>query len=82
MEIGLSQSIITQDNTTGFMGPGYSSSTRWDNCWDNHKIILDVGTIFNLLGFQVFLLGAFIYFPFYYWLYISNQHKGEEDNLT
>ena len=62
MEIGVSQSIFTQKNTSGSTGPGYSSTTTWDILGNHFQIFLDVETIFTLLGFQVFLFS--IFYPF------------------
>ena len=55
MEIGVSQSIFTQKNTTVSMGPGYLSITTWDIFWNSYQIFIDVKTIFTLLWFQGFL---------------------------
>ena len=49
--------------------------------WNIFQIFLDVETIFTLLGFQIFLFFIFIPFLCYYWLYLSNQHLGEEYTL-
>ena len=53
MEMGVSQSIFNQKNTTGSTGIGYLSTTTWAIFWNNFQISLDVETIFTLLGFQV-----------------------------
>ena len=63
MEIGVSQSIVTQKNMTGSTGPGYLSTTMWCIVWSNFQIFLDVETIFNLFGFQVFLFCIFLKLP-------------------
>ena len=66
---------------TGSTGPGYLSTTIWYIVWSNFQIFLDVETIFNLFGFQVFLFCIFLNLPCYYWLYLSNQHLGEKITL-
>ena len=81
MEIGVSQSIITQKNTTGSTIPGYSSTKTWDIFWNNFQIFLDVETSFTLLGFQVVLFLYFSHFPRYYWVYLSNKQKGGDCTL-
>ena len=63
MEIGVPQSIFTQENTTGFTGPGYSFSTTWDIYFIKLMIFLDMETIDILLGFQVVLFCILTHFP-------------------
>ena len=83
MEIGVFQSIFTQKNTTDSTGLGYSSTATWDKFWIKFKIFLDVEIIFFFsLGFRFSFLIFLIHFPCYYWLYISNQHKGEGYTLA
>ena len=82
MEIGVSQSIFTKKNTIGYTGQGYYSTTTFDN----FRIIFSYFQMwrqFSLsLGFRFFSFVFFIHFPCYYWLYLSNQHLGEEYALT
>ena len=71
MEIGVSQSIFTQKNTTGSMGPGYSSTKKWyiflgwfsdiSRCGDTFHSPLVSG--FPLLYFIPILPATIVYKP-------------------
>ena len=60
------------------MGLGYSSITTWDIFWNNFQIFLDVEITFLSPWVSDFpILYFLIYFPCYYWIYLSNQQLGE-----